>query len=338
MINKQENGSSQLTNNDEQTTVHKPVLLNEVLANLAPRENGVYVDATFGRGGHTAALLPRVKHLYAFDRDPTAAEYAREHFSGFKNFTFINRPFSELLEGLAEHAVHGIDGILMDLGVSSPQLDVAERGFSFRQDGPLDMRMDFTRGQPVSEWLAEAGHQEIARVLRTLGDESDALAIASEILNTRTHTALTRTSQLADIVTRVKRKQGSSKSGNRKNRSTKVPIHPATKTFQALRIFINRELQELESCLEQSLEVLNTEGRVCVISFHSLEDRIVKRFMRNQSRVDPGLSTLPEIPVDMRPKLKVVGKAIRATKDELAINPRARSAVMRVAERLQTAA
>ncbi len=329
--------NSELTTTATLTKTHEPVLFNEVLANLSLNTNSVVVDATFGRGGHSAAILPQVSALYAFDRDPTAVEHANKHFSEIQNFTLINRPFSELQAGLSQHAITGIDGLLMDLGVSSPQFDVAERGFSFRLDGPLDMRMNFESGMPVSEWLADASHQEIARVIRTFGDESDALAIASEILALREHTALTRTSQLADIVTTVKAKKYKSHAQRRKE-GMKKTIHPATKTFQALRIFINQEMHELEACLEQSLEVLNAGGRLCVISFHSLEDRIVKRFMRDHSRVDPALAGLPEIPVSMRPKLKIVGKAIHATKEEIEKNPRARSAVMRVAERIRDVA
>lgn len=330
-------------NATKQKKTHEPVLLKEVLANLALNANGVYVDATFGRGGHSAAILPEVKHLYAFDRDPTAVAHAQAYFAGLDNFTLINRPFSELSVGLAEHGVSRVNGVLLDLGVSSPQLDVAERGFSFRLDGPLDMRMDYESGQPVSAWLAEAGHQDIARVLRTLGDEADALAIASEILRVREHTPLTRTSQLADIVVQVKGKsrKGSKRKGSArggaKGRGLKKSIHPATKTFQALRIFINQEMQELESCLAQCLSSLAVGGRLCVISFHSLEDRIVKRFMRDQARVDPGLAGLPEVPAAMRPKLRVVGKAVHAGARELEENPRARSAVLRVAERLPDA-
>ena len=328
---------NELASSATQKKTHEPVLFNEVLANLSLNANSVVVDATFGRGGHSAAILPQVRALYAFDRDPTAVAHAKKYFSEIKNFTLINRPFSELQKGLSEHAVKGIDGLLMDLGVSSPQLDVAERGFSFRLDGPLDMRMNFESGMPVSEWLAEASHQDISRVIRTFGDESDALAIATEILAVRAHTPLTRTSQLADIVSTVKAKKFKSHAQRRKE-GLKKTIHPATKTFQALRIFINQEMHELEACLEQSLEALNVGGRLCVISFHSLEDRIVKRFMRDQSRVDPALAGLPEIPLAMQPKLKIVGKAIHATQEEIARNPRARSAVMRVAERLQGAA
>jgi len=328
---------NELVKNTTQKKTHEPVLFEEVLANLSLNTNSVVVDATFGRGGHSAAILPQVSALYAFDRDPTAVAHAEKHFSDIENFTLINRPFSELQAGLSEHAIKGIDGLLMDLGVSSPQLDIAERGFSFRLDGPLDMRMNFESGMPVSEWIADASHQDIARVLRTFGDESDALAIATEILAVREHTALTRTSQLADIVTNVKAKQYKSHAKRRKQ-GLKKQIHPATKTFQALRIFINQEMHELESCLEQSLDALNPGGRLCVISFHSLEDRIVKRFMRDHSRVDPALAGLPEIPASMQPKLKIVGKAVHATREEIQRNPRARSAVLRVAERMQDVA
>jgi len=240
------------------------------------------------------------------------AIHADNFFQSFTNFTLIKRPFSELSQGLAEHNINAIDGLLLDLGVSSPQLDVAERGFSFRQDGPLDMRMDYTSGEPVSVWLAEATHQEIARVLRVYGDESDALAIASAIVENRKHTPFTRTSQLADIVVDVKKR--SSRTRRKRRNEQKKPVHAATKTFQALRIYIG--------------------GRLCVISFHSLEDRMVKRFMRDHSRVDPELANLPEVPDSLKPKLRLVGKAIHATKQEIQGNPRSRSAVLRVAERL----
>lgn len=329
-----ENNNKELATSATQKKTHEPVLFNEVLANLSLNTNSVVVDATFGRGGHSAAILPQVSALYAFDRDPTAVAHAEKHFAGIENFTLINRPFSELQAGLSEYDITGIDGLLMDLGVSSPQLDVAERGFSFRLDGPLDMRMNFDSGMPVSEWIADASHQDISRVLRTFGDETDALAIATEILAIREHTPLTRTTQLTDIVTTVKAKKYKSHAKRRKE-GLKKQIHPATKTFQALRIFINQEMHELETCLEQSLGALNVGGRLCIISFHSLEDRIVKRFIRDHSRVDPALAGLPEIPASMRPKLKIVGKAINATPEEIERNPRARSAVLRVAERLQ---
>jgi len=233
---------------------HASVLLNEAVTELDIKNDGVYVDATFGRGGHSQAILDcGVKALYAFDRDPTAQAHARERFAEQENFVLIARPFSELQTGLAECEVEKIDGLLMDLGVSSPQFDVAERGFSFRFDGPLDMRMDFESGEPVSAWLAKAEHSDIARVLRVYGDEKNALAIATAILAEREHTPLTRTSQLADIVRRVKDKKVKRiKKGSMKRKE----IHPATQTFQALRIFINKEMQELENCLQQSLEVL----------------------------------------------------------------------------------
>ncbi len=303
--------------------------------NLNLKQNGVYVDATFGRGGHSRAILSSgVRRLIAFDRDPAAQQFANENFADVANFDLLARPFSELEEGLDELGIAKIDGLLMDLGVSSPQFDVAERGFSFRLDGPLDMRMDPNSGEPVSAWLAGAEHSEIARVLRVYGDEQDALKIASELVSTREHTALTRTSQLADMVTKVKSRRSHSK----RPYQAKKRIHPATKTFQALRIFINRELEELESVLGQALERLSVGGRLCVISFHSLEDRMVKNFMREHARVDPKLANLPIVPVEARPRLRLVGRAIKAGNKELEQNPRARSAVLRIAERLDPAA
>jgi len=317
----------------EGNSEHIPVLLNEVMTSLALHNHGVYVDATFGRGGHSRAILSSgVDYLFAFDRDPSAQAHAEQWFSADENFSLIAKPFSQLESELTERNINQVDGLMADLGVSSPQFDVAERGFSFRLDGPLDMRMDNRSGQPVSEWLAYAEHSEIARVLRVYGDESDALKIASAIIAKRQHEALTSTSQLASIVADVKSKQLKRK--NNKQHRAKKTIHPATKTFQALRIFINKELEELEKFLEQSLRLLKVGGRLCVISFHSLEDRIVKNFMRDYSRVDPTLAGIPNIPDDLQPPLRIIGKAIKASDEEIALNTRSRSAVLRVAEKI----
>jgi 16S rRNA (cytosine1402-N4)-methyltransferase len=302
---------------------HTSVLLAEAVEALEIKPDGVYVDCTFGRGGHSRAILAALGsagRLVAFDRDPRAIEAGRA--IGDARLTLVHEPFSELGEALTRLGVEGIDGLLLDLGVSSPQLDEAERGMSFRFDAPLDMRMDTTRGQTVAEWLAEASVAEITEVLREYGEERFAHAIAKAIATARSGGVVATTGQLAAIVEKAVR--------------TREPgQHPATRSFQALRIFINQELQELSLVLPAGLDRLNAGGRLVVISFHSLEDRIVKRFMRDQSRPPQLPSRLPLRAADLpRPKLRLVGKAARPGEVEVRANPRARSAVMRIAERL----
>jgi 16S rRNA (cytosine1402-N4)-methyltransferase len=304
---------------------HAPVLLEEVLAGLAIRPGGRYCDATFGRGGHTAAILAAIGpagRVVALDRDPDAIRAGRRRFEGESRLTLVKGSFGELEGRVRAAGVDGeLDGVLMDLGVSSPQLDEAARGFSFMQDGPLDMRMDNEAGQGAAQWLAKAGEREIADVLYTLGEERYARRIARALVAARAEAPVARTRQLADIVAAAV--------------PTREPgKHPATRTFQAIRIHVNRELEELESALPQAVRLLAAGGRLCVISFHSLEDRIVKRFIRREEQGDPVYAGLPEIPPHARPRLERVGAAVRPGADEVARNPRARSAVLRVAARL----
>jgi 16S rRNA (cytosine1402-N4)-methyltransferase len=309
---------------------HTPVLLDEVLAALQVRESGRYLDATFGRGGHTAAILERVGRqgrVVAIDRDPDAIRAGRERFGAEGSLedgrlTLVMSPFSLLAQVVTEAgAVGGFDGVLLDLGVSSPQLDNAARGFSFVQDGPLDMRMNNASGMTAADWLAKAPERDIARVIREFGEERFAKRIARAIVAARSVAPIVRTAQLSQIV------------------ADAVPMrepgkHPATRTFQAIRIHVNQEFDEIEAALEGSLLALAPGGRLCVISFHSLEDGIVKRFMQKHSQEDPVYAGLPEVPAHARPKLRRVGKPIHPSAAEVDRNPRARSSIMRIAERV----
>jgi 16S rRNA (cytosine1402-N4)-methyltransferase len=304
---------------------HVPVLLGEVLAGLAIRPGGRYCDATFGRGGHTAAILGALGpagRVVAIDRDPDAIRAGRERFGEDRRLTLVKGSFGALEELVRTAGVEGeLQGVLMDLGVSSPQLDEAGRGFSFTQDGPLDMRMDNEAGQSAAQWLAKASEREIADVLHLLGEERYARRVAKALVAARAQTAILRTRQLAEIVAAAV--------------PTREPgKHPATRTFQAIRIHVNRELGEIESALPQAVRLLAPGGRLCVISFHSLEDRIVKRFMRREAQGDPVYAGLPDIPLHARPRLERVGPAVRPGAAEVSANPRARSAVLRVAERI----
>lgn len=303
---------------------HITVLLQEAVDALALRADGVYVDGTFGRGGHSRAILARLgEHgrLIAFDRDP-AAITAGEAIDDAR-LTLVHAPFSELEHELEHLGVDRLDGVLLDLGVSSPQLDDGARGMSFRFDAPLDMRMDTSRGQTVAAWLADASVGQITEVLRDYGEERFAYAIAKAIAAARTGGVVATTGQLAAIVEKAVR--------------TREPgQHPATRSFQALRIFINQELEELTQVLPVCVSRLRAGGRLVVISFHSLEDRIVKRFIRDESRPPQLPARLPVRAADLpSPRLQLIGKAVRPTGAEVAANPRARSAVMRVAERAE---
>lgn len=305
---------------------HITVLLNEAVDALAIRPDGCYVDGTFGRGGHSRAVLARLGEagrLIAFDRDPTAIAVGGA--INDSRFRLVHAPFSDLGESLDAIGVERVDGVLLDLGVSSPQLDEAARGMSFRFDAPLDMRMDTSRGQTVAQWLATAEVGQITEVIRDYGEERFAHAIAKAVVAARAGGAVTTTGQLAALVEKTVR--------------TREPgQHPATRTFQALRIFINAELEELSLVLPQCVERLTTGGRLVVISFHSLEDRIVKRFMRDESNPPPLPKGLPVREADRpAPKLRVIGKPVKASADEVKANPRSRSAVMRVAERTEAA-
>jgi 16S rRNA (cytosine1402-N4)-methyltransferase len=303
---------------------HTPVLAAEALDGLALEAGGYYVDATFGRGGHTALILQalgREGRLLALDRDPQAVAAGRRRFTGEVRLTLLHASFADLATLVPAHAPERpCSGVLFDLGVSSPQLDDPQRGFSFRADGPLDMRMDPTHGEPVAAWLARAGFDEIRQVIATFGEERFARRVAQAIVTARRTQAIGRTAELAAIVSAAVRTREPGK-------------HPATRTFQALRMFINDELGQLERGLTAALEVLRPGGRLAVISFHSLEDRAVKRFMQRESQVDPALRDLPLIPAQARPRLKLIGRKLRPAPAELARNPRARSALLRVAER-----
>ncbi len=303
---------------------HVSVLLSEAVDALAIRADGLYVDATFGRGGHSRAVLEQLGpqgRLIAFDRDPAAI--AAGQAVGDARLTLVHSAFSALDDELARLGVQVVDGVLLDLGVSSPQLDDAARGMSFRFDAPLDMRMDTSRGQTVAEWLAEASVGQITEVIREYGEERFAHAIAKAIATARAGGAVATTGQLAALVEKAVR--------------TREPgQHPATRTFQALRIFINQELEELSRVLPACVSRLRPGGRLAVISFHSLEDRIVKRFMRDESRPPVLPRRLPVRAADLpAPRLRLVGKAARPGEAEVAANPRARSAVLRVAERTE---
>ena len=303
---------------------HISVLLAEAVDALAIRADGIYVDGTFGRGGHSRAVLARLGpagRLIAFDRDPAAI--AAGQALNDARLTLVHSAFSALDEELERLGVAAVDGVLLDLGVSSPQLDDGARGMSFRFDAPLDMRMDTSRGQTVADWLADASVGEITEVLRDYGEERFAHAIAKAIATARTGGVVATTGQLAAIVEKAVR--------------TREPgQHPATRSFQALRIFINQELEELSLVLPVCVSRLRPGGRLAVISFHSLEDRIVKRFMRDESRPPVLPRRLPIRAADLpAPRLSLVGKAVRPGEAEVAANPRARSAVMRVAERTE---
>ncbi|MGH8250287.1 MAG: 16S rRNA (cytosine(1402)-N(4))-methyltransferase RsmH [Steroidobacteraceae bacterium] len=300
---------------------HAPVLLEAVVEALAIRGDGCYVDATFGRGGHAGAILARLGNggkLIAFDRDPEAGAAAAALFAADPRASFVRARFSELQDHVASGSA---DGILFDLGVSSPQLDAARRGFSFLHDGPLDMRMDPDAGESAAAFLARASERDIAMVIARLGEERHARRIARAVIEARASAPIETTGRLAGIV-------AAAVPGREPGR------HPATRTFQALRIHVNDELGEVERALPQAVEALAPAGRVVVISFHSLEDRIVKRFLRNASREHAAWAGLPELPPAARPRLKLVGRAVFPDEAELARNPRARSAVLRAAERL----
>ncbi|MCK6389465.1 MAG: 16S rRNA (cytosine(1402)-N(4))-methyltransferase RsmH [Azonexus sp.] len=302
---------------------HVTVLLEEAVAALALQADGAYVDATFGRGGHSRRILSRLGEkgrLIAVDRDPQAIAAGAAIADG--RFLLVHRAFGELAAAAQDAGVSAVDGVLFDVGVSSPQIDDADRGFSFRYDAPLDMRMDTTQGETAAEWLARAELREITEVIRNYGEERFAFQIAKKVVAARVEQPIVTTAQFAALVRETVR--------------TREPGQdPATRSFQALRIHINQELRQLEVALPQALELLKPGGRLVVISFHSLEDRIVKNFMRQQSTADSLPRNLPlradQLP---KPKLALVGKAIKPGEAEIAANPRARSAVMRVAEKL----
>ncbi|MBW8366981.1 MAG: 16S rRNA (cytosine(1402)-N(4))-methyltransferase RsmH [Arenimonas sp.] len=304
---------------------HLPVMLAQALDGLRVLGNGRYLDGTFGRGGHARAVLDRLGpegRLLVMDKDPEAIATAHALFSADPRVAVYRGSFADLAHW--DETAPGLDGAFFDLGVSSPQLDVAERGFSFSKDGPLDMRMDPDSGESAANWLARATDTEIADVLWTYGEEKLSRKIARTIVARRDETPLLRTAQLADLIASVVGR-GDSK------------IHPATRSFQAIRIFINRELVDLELGLQAAFDRLKPGGRLVVISFHSLEDRIVKRFIAAHAKAPPGNRRMP-VEQDFTPTLVDVSGALRAEYAETSVNPRARSAVMRVAQKLPTEA
>jgi len=304
---------------------HDSVLLEDAVKALITSEHGVYIDGTFGRGGHSRHILERVESdskLFGFDKDPQAIAVANELAERDQRFHIIHDSFANMAEQMEQHKLLGkVDGILLDLGVSSPQLDDADRGFSFMKDGPLDMRMDNSKGMSAQTWLAQADEKEIADVLWQYGEERFSRRIAKAIVLEREKKPITTTLQLAEIV-----KQANPKWEKHKN--------PATRSFQGIRIFINNELKDVEQVLEASLDVLKPGGRLVVISFHSLEDRLVKRFMRAQEKGKQHPRHMPVLEEDLGKTMRCVGKAIKPSQEEMKVNVRARSAVMRIAEKL----
>ena len=305
---------------------HETVLKQEAVSALNVRPHGRYVDATFGRGGHARAILDTLGvegSLLVLDRDPEAIAAAQGLMAQDPRVKAMKTPFGALENVLSEARLLGkVDGILFDLGVSSPQLDEPERGFSFMRDGPLDMRMDKGAKPSAAEWLADAPEKQIADVIYQLGEERYSRRIARTIVKVRTEMAITRTSQLADIVKQA-------------HPAWEKHKHPATRTFQAIRMHINNELPELDSALEVALKSLATGGRLVVISFHSLEDRMVKKFMDRCAKGDIFPRGVPVTAEQLKPSLKLIGRPVRPTADEVQVNSRARSALMRTAEKLE---
>lgn len=303
---------------------HETVLLAEACDALVTAEDGFYVDGTFGRGGHSRYLLDRLGargRVLGIDKDPVAAEVAREFAMSEGRFEFFHGSFALLPHQLRGMGIDAVDGILLDLGVSSPQLDDGERGFSFSHDGPLDMRMDTTRGETAAQWLAYAAAEDIATVLKEYGEERFARRIAGAIVEAREEAPIVTTGRLAKIVSEA-------------NPRWEKHKHPATRSFQAIRIKINSELQDLQELLGLALDVLRVGGRLVVISFHSLEDRIVKRYMRDMARGQAVPRGVPVPESAMNKRMKLVGKVVKASAEEVERNVRARSAVMRVAQKI----
>ncbi len=305
---------------------HISVLLDEAITGLAINPDGIYIDCTFGRGGHSGLILSKLSdqgRLIAIDRDPTAIEAAKK-FADDSRFCIEHQGFADLQQIAEQHQLLGqVDGILLDLGISSPQIDEADRGFSFMRDGPLDMRMDTTRGQTAAQWLAIADVEDITWVLRTFGEEKHAWRIANAIVDTRDENPLTRTGELAALIKKTAPQR-------------EIKKHPATRSFQAIRMYINSELEQIEKALNASLNVLKEEGRLVVISFHSLEDRLVKQFMKkhSQGKKVPRGMPISEEELNKGKKLSLVGRKHKPSKTEVEENVRSRSSVMRVAQRL----
>ncbi len=305
---------------------HKAVLLQEAIDGLAIVADGIYVDGTFGRGGHSAAIMEKLEkqgRLIAIDKDSDAIAVARQQFLQEPRCQVVQASFAELANVARQHHCLGkVNGILLDLGVSSPQLDEAARGFSFNRDGPLDMRMDRGQRLDAQTWINQASTEDISDVLYRYGEERYSRRIARAIVSERDKQRIETTLQLSEVIKKA-------------HPAWERRIHPATRSFQAIRIFINHELEALEAVLEQALEVLAVGGRLCVISFHSLEDRLVKQFVKQPSAVAEHLPDLPIQAAEQTQRLRRVGKLITASAQELAINPRARSARLRIAEKIK---
>lgn len=304
---------------------HQPVLLKEALDALNIQPQGKYIDGTFGRGGHAKEIvqwLGSEGRLLVMDKDPQAIAAAKQLFADDARVIIAKGSFAMLKHKVGElDWIGAVDGILLDLGVSSPQLDDSDRGFSFRREGILDMRMDPESGRSAAEWIAQVKEQELATVLREYGEERYAKRIARAIVKAREMQPITTTRQLAEIIAQANPKWETGKD-------------PATRSFQAIRIFINNELEDLQACLAHVTDLLKTGGRLVIISFHSLEDRIVKRFIRDQAKGDRYPAGLPVTLAQLNPSLKAIGKAVRPSNEEVAVNPRARSSVLRVAEKI----
>ncbi|MGB0691372.1 MAG: 16S rRNA (cytosine(1402)-N(4))-methyltransferase RsmH [Pseudomonadales bacterium] len=305
------------------TLPHQTVLLEEAVRALITNRDGTYVDCTYGRGGHSAAIAAALSsdgRLLVIDRDLAAVDHARQTFADDPRVIVQHGPFSRLKEFVEAHGLETLDGVLMDLGVSSPQIDQGERGFSFQQSGPLDMRMDQGSGETAEAWIASASEEDITRVLKQYGEERFARRIARNIVAARTEGPISTTDRLVEIVEMSIPRREKHK-------------HPATRTFQAIRIQVNRELEELETCLADVIELLKSGGRVVVISFHSLEDRLVKRFFRRLEKGDDLPSRLPVRDDQLNRKVRILGKPVKPSATEVADNRRARSSIMRIAEK-----
>ncbi|MEK9821401.1 MAG: 16S rRNA (cytosine(1402)-N(4))-methyltransferase RsmH [Gammaproteobacteria bacterium] len=305
------------------TLPHQTVLLEEAVRALITNRDGTYVDCTYGRGGHSAAIAAALSsdgRLLVIDRDLAAVDHARQTFADDPRVIVQHGPFSRLKEFVEAHGLETLDGVLMDLGVSSPQIDQGERGFSFQQSGPLDMRMDQGSGETAEAWIASASEEDITLVLKQYGEERFARRIARNIVAARTEGPISTTDRLVEIVEMSIPRREKHK-------------HPATRTFQAIRIQVNRELEELETCLADVIELLKSGGRVVVISFHSLEDRLVKRFFRRLEKGDDLPSRLPVRDDQLNRKVRILGKPVKPSATEVADNRRARSSIMRIAEK-----
>lgn len=304
--------------------MHQTVLLQEAVKALVTHPDGFYVDGTFGRGGHSRYLLECLDergHVLAVDKDQTAQLAAQQLIEGEPRFEFFHGSFAQLPHQLRGMGIDAVDGILLDLGVSSPQLDDGERGFSFMQDGPLDMRMDTSCGETAAQWLSHAQLQDITTVLKEYGEERFARRIAAAIIAARETSPIETTGQLARVVSEA-------------NPRWEKHKHPATRSFQAIRIKVNHEIEDLQALLSGALDMLRIGGRLVVISFHSLEDRLVKRYMRNMARGDALPRGVPVTDGALNRRMRLIGKAIKASEQEVAGNVRARSAIMRVAEKI----